>query len=394
LEAVKSGLLGVSGAFAADSCGEILAKRSNAQVGEYWINSKIDKRAVKLWCAKVGNKFVSLGGNGDTKGQAAAGCYSQPLIMNNLKGNWIDPNDNAEDPNNSVQKACGDGKTKETAALTCKSVKIRYGVSANKHYWVVGRNAEYAASPKEVFCWQSSRDGGGWTYVLRSYYQGHQRPTFNGNGVTTTGSTKSTDPLQRLGGIYKMHDHEIRSVIGCADHTNDAANAPDCEFSYMMDQSYRNTYYSGGNYEYIINKGYIGRWRFHRFQQMPKSKQTLALSVYDMDYNFDGRTDQGEGRLNWSGEPYCGKSNGGSNPSGAGLNCYNTRTGTPSTSPYGGRGCYRNRGYDRWAGTLHMYMCETNHDSYMYICNGAQHSSHNRFAHRTWMRTPDKDVIG
>lgn len=258
----------------------------------------------------------------------------------------------------------------------------------------MGRNMEYKNDPKEVFCWQSSRDGGGWTLILKSYYQGHQRPTFAGNGVTTSGNIKTDDPLGGPNGkMYKMHDHEIRSVFGCAKHTDDGANAPDCKFTYMMDQSGRNSYYSGGNYEYVIHKGYQARWRFHRFQQMPKSKVPTKLESYDMNYNFNGRNDQGEGSLNWYGEPECGKGSR-TNPSGAGISCRGAKTGTPSSSLRGGRGCFRNRGYDRWHGQLHLYMCETNHDTYMYMCNGPQHSSSNRFFHRTWMRTPDSDTIG
>ena len=35
------------------------------------------------------------------------------------------------------------------------------------------------------------------------------------------------------------------------------------------------------------------------------------------------------------------------------------------------------------------YMCNTNYDTYTYMCAGAQHSSSNRFAARTWIRSPD-----
>jgi len=393
LTAVQNGLMGVSAAFAASSCQTIKDKQPSAQEGPYWITSRVDKKAVIVWCANVGSKFYSLGGDGSTKGQAASSCFSQPLITGNPKGNWIDPNVNAEDPSNAVQINCGDGRGKTTAGLTCKSIKLKWGVTSNKHYWVIGRNMEFASSPKEVFCWQNGRDGGGWTLVLRSYYQGHQRPTFNGNGVVTTGNVKS-DPLQHLGGIYKMHDHEIRAVIGQAKHTDDSASAPASKFSYLMDQSGRNVYYSGGNYEYLSVKDYTARWRFYRFQGVPKSKTKATMRAYDMNYNFDGKSRGGDGQLNWQGEPCCGKSNGCSNPTGAGISCYNTRSGTPQQSPNAGRGCHRNRGYDRWHGPLHVYMCETNHDSYMYVCNGPQHSSSNRFAHRTWMRTPDEDLIG
>jgi hypothetical protein len=394
IRAIQNGLFGVSAGFPAPNCQGILEARPQALAGEFWITSKIDKKVVRLWCAKQGSKFVSLGGDGSTKGQAAAGCFAQPLILGNSNsGLWIDPNPDAEDPNNAAQKSsCGDGKSKESPGLTCKSIKIRHKVTSNQHYWVIGRNQEYKSSPKEVFCWQDGRDGGGWTFVLRSYYQGHHRPSFNGNGVTTTGNVRS-DPLQHLGGAYKMHDHEIRSVIGQPDHKNDNAKAETSTFSWMFDQSYRNTYYSGGNYEYTITKNYNARWRFYRFQTMEESKTKLETTAYDMNYNFNGRHSQGDGSVNWVGEPRCGRGSS-TRPTGAGISCRGAKSGKPSASLRGGRGCQRNRGYDRWHGQLHLYMCDTNHDSYMYMCNGPQHSSGNRFAHRSWLRTPDSDTIG
>ena len=392
IRAIQAGLFGVSAGFPAPNCQTILDKQPQAQAQAYWITSTIDKKAVRLWCAKQGSKFVSLGGDGSTKGQAAAGCFGQPLILGNSNsGLWVDPNPNAEDPNNAVQKSCGDGKSKTSPGLTCKSIKIRHKVTANQHYWVIGRNQEYASSPKEVFCWQSDRDGGGWTLVLRSYYQGHQRPSFSGNGVTATGNVKS-DPLQHLGGIYKMHDHEIRSVIGQPDHKNDKANAATSTFSWMFDQSGRHTHYSGGNYEYTVTKNYNARWRFYRFQGMEESKTSIVTTAYDTG-NFNGRNSKGEGSINWVGEPRCGRTSS-TRPTGAGISCRGAKSGSPSSNLQGGRGCQRNRGHDRWHGQLHMYMCETNHDSYLYMCNGPQHSSSNRFAHRSWLRTADSDNIG
>ena len=187
-----------------------------------------------------------------------------------------------------------------------------------------------------------------------------------------------------------MHDHEIRTVIGQFDHKNDKADAQPGTFSYMMDQSYRNTYYSGGNYEYVIHKMYTARWRFYRFQGVPQSTTRSHLTSYDWPGNYDGsKNTKGDGRVNWTGQPRCGPDYAG----GAGISCRNNDNGIPSNSLRGGRGCHRNRGYDRWHGTLHVYMMETNHDSYLYVCNGPQHSSGNRFAHRTWMRTADTDLV-
>ena len=38
------------------------------------------------------------------------------------------------------------------------------------------------------------------------------------------------------------------------------------------------------------------------------------------------------------------------------------------------------------SGWHHWYMGETNTDTYLYICNGAQHSSGSNMNHRFWFR--------
>jgi hypothetical protein len=37
-------------------------------------------------------------------------------------------------------------------------------------------------------------------------------------------------------------------------------------------------------------------------------------------------------------------------------------------------------------GWHHIYMSETNSDSYLHLCNGAQHSSGHNMNHRYWFR--------
>ena len=57
-----------------------------------------------------------------------------------------------------IDGKCGlDGKTKESAGLTCKSIRINNKDSANGFYWVTGPHGEFTAEnglgPKKVMCW-------------------------------------------------------------------------------------------------------------------------------------------------------------------------------------------------------------------------------------------------
>jgi hypothetical protein len=388
--ALTAGLIGISQPFAADNCAHILKERSSAVAGEYYIKSSIDKAAIKVWCTKVGSKFISMGGDGRTKGSAAAGCNGSPILSNTNTNYvpWIDPDANAEDPSNSKQIDCGSGKTKDSAGLTCKGIRLSGKGTTNGLYWVIGRNEEYKTDPKQVYCWQTDRDGGGWTLVLVMYYRSHHQPSVTGNGVTTTGDIKKGDHwLTHLPGAYKMHDHEIRTVIGQSDYKNDNKNGKASMFSRMTDQSGYHSYYAGSNREYMIHKEYTARWRFYRFQVMPESTTTSKLTSYRWESNYNGnKNPKGDGTVNWEGNPICARG-------GAGVNCRDTRSGTPSSSLRGGRGCHRNIGHDRWHGSSYYYMMDTNHDTYIYYCNGPQHSSSNRFAHRQWLRTPDSDLV-
>ena len=79
--------------------------------------------------------------------------------------------------------------------------------------------------------------------------------------------------------------------------------------------------------------------------------------------------------LAWTGNLGCG------NVGGWGINCVNVS----SNNPGGAAGCTIGMGSGNW-GWYHFYMGETNTDTYMYICNGAQHSSGFDMNHRYWFR--------
>ena len=68
---------------------------------------------------------------------------------------------------------------------------------------------------------------------------------------------------------------------------------------------------------------------------------------------------------------------------GAGINCYNILSGA---NPSGGSGCSVATGTASNGGWHNFYMADTNSDTYLYICNGAQHSSNYDMNHRFWVR--------
>merc|ERR1711957_1159390 len=81
----------------------------------------------------------------------------------------------------------------------------------------------------------------------------------------------------------------------------------------------------------------------------------------------------------WTGRPTCG------GRGKTGINCYNTYNGSPGRSPHGGQGCKFRRDRQRWNHPMEYYMANTNADTYMYNCNGPQHSSGFNMNHRWWI---------
>jgi hypothetical protein len=75
--------------------------------------------------------------------------------------------------------------TQATAAKTCKQAKIHFKNSKNGFYWVTGPNDEFSkdnGGPKKVMCWQTDRDGGGWTLYLKMWYPNQGGFTRSGMG--------------------------------------------------------------------------------------------------------------------------------------------------------------------------------------------------------------------
>ena len=173
---------------------------------------------------------------------------------------------------------------------------------------------------------------------------------------------ESASKEQRKGNIYKLSDDAIRAIIG-----------PNQNFDIMGDQNGYNSSYSSGNYEYVIVRNYTARWSW--VPSTPASTTTTTMQSYRISDNA----------LAWTGNLACGKKQNCTdqgNRDEAGINCYDVI----SNSPQGGAGCSINMGSRSDGGWHHFFMSECNTDTYLYICNGAQHSSSHDMNHRWWFR--------
>ena len=203
----------------------------------------------------------------------------------------------------------------------------------------------------EVNC-DMTRDGGGWTLMLKTWYTVEENNVFKKTGAVGDVS----DGLTNLDSGYKLSDGAIRNIIG-----------PGQKFDILADQSGYNTAYSTGNYEYVILRDYTGYWKFDG--PVAASTTTTTFQSYRKSDNA----------LAWTGNLACGYNAG---TGAAGINCVTVL----SNNPQGGAGCVINMGTASNPGWHHFFMSQYNQDTYMYICNGAQHSSNDRFSARFWVR--------
>jgi len=241
--------------------------------------------------------------------------------------------------------------TKLAPGRTCKDILTHNPYAQDGTYWI-DPDGSGGISPLRAVC-DMTRNGGGWTMGLKMWY--YAQGTF-GN-ANAQGAPE--DALDRRGSPYKLSDAVINAVIGSSHN-----------FDVLADQAGHNSGYSAGNNEFVVLSNYTGTWTFAAL--MPESTSTTTMRSYRSQ----------DEALAWEGRLACGTT-GGAHPSGKGINCNNVVSGN---NPAGGSGCTINMGTSTSASWHLFYTAEHNADTYLYICNGAQHSSSYDVNHRFWFR--------
>ncbi|MEI7425551.1 MAG: DUF2341 domain-containing protein [Candidatus Moraniibacteriota bacterium] len=233
--------------------------------------------------------------------------------------------------------------TQDFPGLSCKAIKLS-GQTANGAYYINPSSGSVTGA-YQAYC-DLIRDGGGWTLGIKDWYLSGAAGNVNALGAIA-------DATAHKGNPYKLSDIDIRTIIG-----------PSQNFALLADQDGYNSAYSTGNYEYVIARNYTGYWRFDTV--VAASSTTTSFQSYRLSDNA----------LAWTGNFSCGIG-------GWGINCY---TITSGNVPGGGSGCAINMGKATDPSWHHFYMAETNTDTYLYICNGPQHTSSYDLNHRWWFR--------
>ncbi len=285
-------------------------------------------------------RYVILTGDTDADGIAV----SPNIDLNG--GALADIATNAADLNFTAPNTAG-VKVHEYP-LSCKEIKTVLSSSLDGTYTIDPDDGGPTA-PVVVYC-NMSRDGGGWTSILKSWAY---------SGIGTTAAEGSALQWDLNGGVpFKLSDTSIRSIVG-----------PSQNYDVMADQVGYVGANSTGNFEYVILRNYTGLWRFDTV--MPASTTITEMSSYRAS----------DHALAWTGNFQCGTAG----SSARGLNCNSILT----NNPQGGAGCTINMGLYSNVAWHHFTMFHVDSDSYLFVCNSAQYSSASPYGslkHRWYVR--------
>ena len=273
----------------------------------------------------------------------------------------------------------GPGTSQQEPGESCKQIKRDFN-SANGRYWIKGFGAGVVQTAFKVYCWMQERDGGGWALIQSNWANGAN----NVFRVGDYGSVDNSNLFKTKGHPYKLADAKIRAVIGQSQKAGEQST-----FDLMGDQAGINNAYSYVNVEHAILYNYKADWystpNSNTNKPMKESSIKTEMKVFLLrsgqrtNPNTPGvGSNKADGEVAWTGRPKCG------GRGKSGINCYSIYNGG---SPNGGGGCKFRRDRRRWGGALEFHMANTNTDTYMYLCNGPQHSSGYHMNHRWWIRS-------
>ncbi|WP_224369336.1 fibrinogen-like YCDxxxxGGGW domain-containing protein [Hyalangium versicolor] len=242
------------------------------------------------------------------------------------------------------------GRISTNPGTSCLDIKTRMP-SAESGIYLIDTDGSSGNPPFEVYC-DMTRDGGGWTLIMRVWYQSGLAGNAGGFGSPREANSYKLEP-------YKLADATVKTIIGA-----------DNQFDILVDQVGHNTNYSTGNHEYMIVRNYTGVYRY-----TGTVAESSTPTVFESYRAIDNA-------IAWRGRLGCGLG-------GYGINC-STILSTPNPlgapNPQGGLGCLLSMGTQTNAAWHSLFQGDNNTDTYIYICNSAQHTSSYSNVHRWFVR--------
>src|SRR5262245_39772511 len=188
------------------------------------------------------------------------------------------------DDNFTRIQALSIGRVPSNPGTSCADIKNRNSAATDGIY-LVDSDGAAGNPPFQVYC-DMTRDSGGWTLIMRTWYQSGLTGNANGAGSPQDANSPRNES-------YKLADAVVQQIIGA-----------DKNFDILIDQLFHNTMYSNGNNEYVVVRNYTGTYTYTG----PVAESTTA-TVFESFRASDNA-------LAWRGRLMCGEP-------GFGFNCFN-----------------------------------------------------------------------